>query len=37
MALVASVVRDSRWDWEEDEVMSGVSVTSVRWRDMVGC
>lgn len=30
-------VRDSRCDCDEAEVMSGVRVTSERWRERVGC
>lgn len=36
-ALVARKVRDSRWEGEEEEVMRGVSVRSVKCRDSVGC
>lgn len=35
--MVAREVRDSRWDWEEEELMSGVRVRSVRWRERLGC
>lgn len=37
IALEAREVRDSRWAGDEDEVMSGVRVRSVRWRARVGC
>lgn len=37
MALEVSLVRDSRWLSEDDDVMSGVRVRSVRWRERVGC
>lgn len=37
MALEVSEVRDSRWVGDEEDVMSGVRVRSVRWRERVGC
>lgn len=37
MALEVSLVRDSRWLCDDDEVMSGVRLRSVRWRERVGC
>jgi hypothetical protein len=37
MALEVREVRDSRWVGEEEDVMSGVRVRSVRWRERVGC
>lgn len=36
-ALEVRDVRASRWDCDEAEVMSGVRVTSERWRERVGC
>lgn len=37
MALEVSLVRDSRWLCDDDDVMSGVRLRSVRWRERVGC
>lgn len=36
-ALVVREVRDSRFEREVDEVMSGVRVSSARWTETVGC
>ena len=36
-AVEAREVSESRWDGEEDDVMSGVRVESVRWREREGC
>jgi len=36
-AVEAREVRESRWEGEEEDVMSGVRVESVRWRERSGC
>lgn len=36
-AVEARLVRESRWEGDEDEVTSGVRAASVRCRDREGC
>lgn len=36
-AVLESAVSDSRWDWDLEELMRGVSETSVRCMEMAGC
>ena len=36
-AVEAREVRELRWVGEEEDVMSGVRVESVRWREREGC